>query len=114
MAKNDYFVLVYKILEHLYDCLKNDHTPNWNEMRPNSSKFPISNDYWNYVWLSMAKEGLITGVIEIPIIGGSPGVKLTPSLQITPLGIQYLEENSMIQKAKKSILTVADLITNIF
>lgn len=112
--KNDYFVIVYKILQHLYESLKNDAPINWDEMKPNSDKFPVNQDYWDYIWRNMYQSGLITGVIEVPMMGRAPGIKRTPALEITPEGIRYLEENSMMKKARKSITALADLITIIY
>lgn len=113
MAKDDYYVLVYKILRHLYDCLKKGTEVNWNELQPNSKKFPIPESYWDYIWFNLWNEGFITGVTRVPIVGDTPKVKLTSKLQIAPKGILYLEENSTMRKIGSTILGVADLVTNI-
>ena len=45
----------------------------------------------------MYEEGYITGVVLIPIIGQSAkGVRITSDIRITPKGIEYLQDNSMI------------------
>jgi len=113
MSKNDYFVIVYKILLHLYDSLKNGRNVNWNELQPNSRVFPIDEAYWEYIWLNLMKDGYVTGVAEIPRLGAEPGIKILPSLRITPKGIEYLEENSMMKKISSGIRDLADLITNV-
>ena len=78
MAKDDYYVMVYKILYHLYECLKKDVPINWNELKCNTKRFPVSEEYWQYVWRNLAKEELIEGVIEVPILGATNNsIKLT-------------------------------------
>ena len=114
MAKNDYFVIVYKILQHLYECLKNERDVNWDELKPNSKKFPVGEEYWNYVWVNLSQEGLVTGVDVFSRMNVKPGAKITRFLEITPKGIAYLEENSMMSKVKNGIQSAAELISNIF
>ena len=113
MAKDDYYVLVYKILKHLEDCLKSSTPPNWNELQPNTKKFPIDDEYWNYIWLNLYKDGYVTGVLEVEFLGADPQIQITDSLKITPKGIQYLSENSMLAKAKGYIKGAAELVTTV-
>lgn len=41
MAKDDYYVIVYKILAYLYDCLKQGEEPQSNMIAYNGSLFHI-------------------------------------------------------------------------
>ncbi len=57
------------------------------------------------------EDGLITGVSLIPILGEDvKGVKLTQKLEITPKGIEYLQENSAMQKAKSFLKGLKEVI----
>ena len=49
MAKNDYFVLVYKILSYLYKCLKKGREPSEEYLKPLTKDFPIEYSYWSYI-----------------------------------------------------------------
>ena len=111
MSKKNYYVLIYKILKHLKDCLEDSTPPNWNELQPNTKKFPVDDEYWNYIWLNLRKDGLVTGVVEYAVIGAEPQAKITDSLKITPKGITYLDENSSLAKARTAIKSVAELVT---
>ena len=42
MAKDDYFVLVNKLLRYLYKCLKDNLQPDWNLMAANTKDFPVN------------------------------------------------------------------------
>lgn len=113
MAKDDYFVLVYKILNHLYESLKKGIGINWDELQPGTRKFPIGEEYWNYIWENLLDEGLITGAVKVPILGRGSTVKIAQDLRITPKGIEYLQENSMMKKAENGLLTAAELVSNV-
>lgn len=110
MAKDDYFVLVYKILRHLYDCLKDGYEVNWNELKPGTRQFPIGEEYWNYIWRNLITEGYVEGASVVPILGSDPKPRLTENLKITPKGIEYLEENSMMKKVFEGLKSAKDLI----
>lgn len=112
MAKDDYFVIVAKILVFLYKHLKGKAKEKIEEyIQPNTKDFPISEDYMFYVMRHMYEDGLVEGVytrttpdgeiLEIDFID-----EMT---NITPKGIAYLRENSMIQKAIKTVPAIASL-----
>jgi hypothetical protein len=49
MAKDDYFVLAYRVLAYLYDCLKGKKKLNPDYLKPLTKDFPIEEEYFNYV-----------------------------------------------------------------
>ena len=49
MAKNDYFVFVYKILSYLYECMKAGKEPAQEDIACDSQLFHISQRYWNHI-----------------------------------------------------------------
>jgi hypothetical protein len=111
MAKDDYFVFVYKVLAYLYDCLKGKKKLDFAYFEPLTKDFPIEESYFNYIMENLFKEGYIDGVVLVPILGEAHGkIKYTKSLEITPKGIEYLTDNSMMEKAKGFLKTTFELI----
>lgn len=111
MAKDDYFVFVYKILVYLYECLKGKCELDYEYLKPLTKDFPIEEDYFNYIVESMYKRGYIEGVVTVPIIGAVQNkIKYTTALRITPEGIEYLQANSMMNRAGDFLRTLKEII----
>jgi len=109
MAKDDYFVIVYRLLKYLYDCLKRSKTPNMEVL--DADFFSIKEPYWEYIVRNLYTEGYISGIVLFPVLGRSEkAVKITPDIKITPKGIQYIEENSVFQKVKEAVKDIAGII----
>ena len=100
MARDDYYVLVYKILSYLYACLKKGIAPDVDEISAESPSIDITRPYWNYIMCHLLDEELIEGAFKVDI-GNTQGVKLAPNFSITPKGITYLEENAMVKKVER-------------
>ena len=94
MAKDDYFVLVYKLLEILYLTLKSGKVVTNDKLKELGEGIPL--DYWEYILKTLNHEGYIVGVLPISSLSGD-SIKIT-NLQITPKGIEYLQDNSKMQK----------------
>lgn len=107
MAKNDYFVIVYRILAYLYACFQAGENADIEMFGPEALK--INNGYWTNVIESISHEGYITGVIVVPRRGSAPGIKLG-NLKITQNGIIFLQENSLMEKAKCFLKEVKDVV----
>ena len=112
MAKNDYFVIVYNFLSYLYQCLKRGEYPKEKDLLPDSKLFQINEKYWFYVVENLYKDGYITG-LSIKYFDDEASVEFLEKCQITPQGIQYLFENSMLEKAKKFARTVGEIVVPI-
>jgi len=108
MSKDDYFVIAYRILTYLYDCLKNGVPVDLRLLTPESAQ--VNEVYWRYIVKNLSGDGYITGVIIVSTLAGEEIVKVQPNIQITPKGIQYLHENSMFQKARELIKDLSGLI----
>ena len=110
MARDDYFIVVYKILAYLYKCVKNGESPDiYNVIT--AEAYGISESYFDYILYEMANSGYIRGVSVFNVLGKlSPCVKLTSEAVITPKGIEYLQENSVIEKAKKFLKEIKETI----
>ena len=67
----------------------------------------INDKYWQYILLHLAECGYVEGVQVVPLLGGKQGVKCTANFTITPFGIEYLIENSLMQKVKAVLFDTA-------
>lgn len=60
MAKDDYFVIVYKILSYLYVKLKSGEDTNPNMITHDSQLLQINRKYWDYIMRNLIEDGYIT------------------------------------------------------
>lgn len=110
MAKDDYFVIVYQILAYLYQCLKNDIPVDVKVLMPRGKLFSINDNYWKYIITNMYEQGYITGLTMTKVFGGDyPIISDLERSQITPKGIEYLCENSLLEKAKKLLKDIKEI-----
>ena len=58
----------------------------------------------------MVKDGLVENVSIVPVDGAEPLVRLQSNTRITPNGIEYLQENSIMKKTAK---VIGNVITTI-
>ena len=111
MAKDDYFVLAYKILAYLYECIKGKKKLDFSYLQPMTKDFPVEEGYFYYIVENIYKSGYIEGITMVPILGEPhPRIKYTENLCITPKGIEYLLDNSMMGKAKDFLKTLKETI----
>lgn len=90
--KFEYSLIVCKILAYLYECLKTD-TP-CDQMRFTEERLEIPLGYWKYIIANMTDGGLMAGAN----VGGEGRNRCVyfihnASLEITPKGIDYLNEH---------------------
>ena len=107
MAKNDYYVIAYRILVYLYECLKCGEKVNTDII--DAESLNIVPSYWAYIFIHLYEDGHIEGVNIISALGGK-SVRLMPELQITPKGIEFLQENSSMSKAKSFLKSLKETI----
>lgn len=113
MAKDDYHVLVYKILSYLYKRLKGKDKLNPEEyIVPMSKDFPINEEYYDYILNHMLEEGLIEGISFIKLWGGAKLLDGLEYIQITPAGIEYLSENNMMKKVAEALGDIVGIVGN--
>lgn len=110
MAKDDYHVIVYQILSYLYQRLKNGEDVDGRQISSRSDFFRINEKYWNYIIINMARSGFISGVILLDENNADIRVTGLDRAQITPLGIEYLTENSTMEKAKQFFKDAKEII----
>lgn len=101
MAKDDYFVLVYKILAYLYTVLKEGRSPDAKMLQYDSTLLGVNEPYWAYIMENLQAQGYITGLTVVAAWGGARSISNLERCQITPDGIAYLFENNLLAKAKE-------------
>lgn len=112
MARDDYFVIVYQVLKYLYDCLKKGERPDPDYLEADT--FDIPKNYWDYILLNLCNEKYITGLNPKSVKGVNSIAWANKSEAIiTPKGIEYLFENSMLQKVKRTLKDVKDIVPGI-
>ncbi len=113
MVKDDYDVILCKLLIYLYAILKRKTVYNDVEF-DKTVRRNVNEDYFTDVLRLAQEEGLIRGVITTKVWGGSYILLSSPAdLEITPAGIRYLKENSTAQKALKVIIDTADIFASL-
>jgi hypothetical protein len=115
MAKDDYDVIVFKILTYLYACIKRKIAFEDITFMKTISFENISEEYLMDVLDMMQDEGLITGYTSIKAWGGNLiRTSELSDLKITSKGIRYLNDNSKMKEVKnhlaENIGLVAELI----
>lgn len=100
MAKDDYHVIVYQILAYLYVKLKEGERPDPSFLKPDSQYLKINERYWHYVMENLLKSGYITGITITKAWGNEKLICNLEDCQITPEGIEFLCDNSFLEKAK--------------
>lgn len=109
MAKDDYYVIVYKILAYLYSRLKCGEDNEPEMLMYDGALFQINRRYWVYILNNMIAQGYITGLNNITVGDGYYVKEQLPRCQITPLGIDYLCNNNLMEKAKRFLKDVKEI-----
>lgn len=110
MAKNDYEVLVFKILLYLYGVLKREISFDLETFDAMIERKEISEGYFVDVLSMMQEERLIR---DLSFKNAWGGERLLLSdlrdARITPEGIRYLTENATMEKVKRHFLDAVSL-----
>lgn len=100
MAKDDFHVIVYRILQYLYDCLKKGQDPDVDLIA--AEKYEINERYFQTIIGELYENGYIKVVAPIQMLKTNyTPYKITGSISITLQGIEYLTDNSFIAKVQK-------------
>ena len=111
MAKDDYHVIVYQILSYLYVCLKKDLSVHEDNLSWQKSKyFDIPESYWKFIITNMVEQNLIKGLTLTKVWGEEyPIISDLDKCRITPTGIEYLCDNSLMKKVKQFMKDVKEI-----
>lgn len=112
MARDDFHVIVYQMLSYLYQALKKGETVNKEMIDYDSPLYAkINKKYWAYIIYNMHELGLIKGIDFVNVDGLD--VPLAVNLEkcaITPHGIEYLTDNSFMEKAKRFLKDIKEIV----
>ena len=96
MAKDDYHVVVFRILKYLYQRLKKGEPVEPEMLLCDSKVCQVNESYWRYILISMQEEGLIKGLKKGKGQAGYDRLEdQLKDLQITPKGIDVLSDKQM-------------------
>lgn len=110
MAKDDYHVIVYQILSYLYVQLKAGKPVDPKLLMPDSKYLSINKKYWIYIMRNLINDGLIDNITVTESWDGEYDVQDLEDAMITPHGIEYLCDNSFLNKAKEFLKDVKAIV----
>ena len=101
------FKIIYKILSILEKSMSYDE---FDPDRISYQKLDISKALWIRIMVMLKENGYIKGVVVTETLDSQlPDVELG-NVEITLKGLEYLEENSLMQKAKNLAKGVVDIV----
>lgn len=112
MAKDDYDIIVYRVLVYLYACLKRKVLFNAESFNASVRKDIESEEYFVKALQMIQEEGLIRG-IQFAKSGRISILIDIMDAEITPDGIHYLKENSRMAKIGEALKKAVDIIADI-
>ena len=92
-------VVIFRILSYIYDCMKRGEEPTLGEY--NADACGIPEPYWVQVMSELVDHGFLSGVSVTKVTTGDVVNCAKP--RVTLDGVQYLMENSMMNKAAKAM-----------
>lgn len=112
MAKDDYDVVVFKILLYYYAIFKGTILFNETEFKRAIKYDSFADGYLERVLKLMSEENLINGV-NVSKAWGNQYMMLNDlsDIEITAVGIHYLKENSRMETVKKYLLDHVEFIS---
>lgn len=115
MAKDDYFVIVYKILLYLYAVFKRKVVFDEKDLKLSIiKKDEINEDYLIDILKMMQEDGLIKGLVFKNAWGSSILlINDLADMRITSQGIDYLQNNSKMQKVKDFLIESIDIFASL-
>lgn len=114
MPKDDYDVIVFKLLTYLYACLKRTIVFDGEVFAQYIAKAEIAPEYFVDILCMMQEEGLISGLVFKKVWGGNNIlVGDISEAKITANGIRYLNENSKMKIIRKAELASAGLLCDL-
>ena len=114
MAKDDYYIIAYKILLYLYAVLKWRISFNKTAFDKAIGKEYITDEYLADIIRMMQKQEMIDGAVFMNTWGNVYIlISDISDLSITPTGIEYLSTNSLMQKIKNTLLQTVDIVSEL-
>jgi len=114
MAKDDYNVVVFKILTYYYGLMKRRYNFSTEAFEAAISKKDIHDEYFIDILWNMANDGLLKGMTFVKAWEGT--YILTSDIEyasITPAGIKCLMENSTMKRMAEHFKESTELISSL-
>ena len=102
----DNFKIIYRILRYLEKAMDYDEA---DIDFISASRLGISEQRWTVIMEMLVKEGYIVGIGVKRSAGGDVCLSIS-DIRITMKGLEYLQENSLMQKAANVVKGIAEII----
>ena len=102
MAQNDMYVVMYKIICYLYDCMKKGEKPDIKEYDHRAMMIPET--YWAKVMIELIDHCYVKGFLVARAYDPPLITPADPS--VTMEGVAFAQENSMMSKARQFLVDV--------
>lgn len=109
MANNDYGMVVFHVLDKLHRSLKGGYAIHLEDLMADTKTFPIDERYWRAVLTDLIGEGYIDGIVAFRRMGGYAFKEDPDGIRLTARGAEYLDNNSLMAKARDAIGPVLDI-----
>ena len=114
MGEDNYSVVKYKILVYLYACVKRKILFDRDSFNTAIKRKDLSEEYLAEILRMMSEEGLIEGVTTTRAWGNVSILTSEPEeIRITGKGIEYISENSTMQKVRESLVQAVDIVADL-
>lgn len=114
MAKDDYDVIVFRVLVYFYGVLKHKIMFEKATFDAAVRKHTNSEEYFAKILKMMQEEGLIQGLVFTKAWGGDVILlSAVEDAEITAKGIHYVEENDKMKRICAALKDTADLIAKL-
>lgn len=100
MAQNDMYVIMYKIIAYLYDCMKHGVEPAISQW--DFSALGVPEPYWATVVEQLVSHGFVSGVNIWHSDGKTKVAPVKP--EVTMEGVAFAQENSMMGRARQFLM----------
>lgn len=110
MLRDDYFRLVFKVLSELYTALKAGECIDVTKLTAEALRVPQA--YWVEIMRNLLDDGYVKGYSVRRYLSGAAITGLE-DIQITPKGIEYLQENNMMRKVLTYLKEIGELVPRI-
>jgi hypothetical protein len=113
MAKDDYDVVLFKILTYLYGCMKRKCIFDIYEFNTVILKQSVKEEYLSDILFMATDDGLIKGLKFVNVLGGNNIIANDLSeMRITSAGIRYLNDNSKMKEIKEYLKAIPGLVAD--
>ena len=108
MAKNDYWVVVYKLLSYYYSQMKKGDPVNEEEI--SAFVLGITQPYLLGIYRNLFDDGFLTGSRVVGDATGRSYIEDFEAVRITTKGIEYLEDNTKMKQVYKILRELKEWI----